>query len=137
MEEALRVSQILHEARRDFHWFICDLPMLLPVAIIPDASIVCEEKYWAGTTTLGKYKSPAPRPPQRPWDSSVCQYCDENEVMTNAKTWRSIPAQSCLRRYPASISRELSIPINIIVKVWVDPIQEISEGLVPRKTSSV
>jgi hypothetical protein len=59
------------------------------------------------------------------------------EAINKPRSSRSIPLQSWVRRYPASRSRPLSTPTNINVNVWIEPIHEIVDGLVPGKRAFV
>ena len=106
------------------------LPVLLPVAAIPVASMRFLRKYRGMTATDVKPRSPLPIPTQKACARRICQYLVHKLSMNIPKVVMVVPTISINLRYPPSISHPAKTPISIIRHICIDPIHAITEGLV-------
>ena len=107
-----------------------EIPRLLPAAARPVARALRFVKYCGNTATLGKSMQPEPTPTTRPCARTTCQYSLQILVIIIPKTDATVPTMTSPRRWPASNIGPVSRPPRRSSKnAWIDPIQDIREGV--------
>ncbi|KAI4210518.1 MAG: hypothetical protein LQ351_006669 [Letrouitia transgressa] len=100
----------------------------MPVAIIRFL-----RKYSGITATEVKPRRPLPIPTQKAWASNISQYLVHKLSMNIPSVVMIVPPIKMGWRYPASRSHPAQTPINIMRKIWMEPIQAITEDLLGMK----
>lgn len=103
-------------------------PVADPEAAIPIARERFVEKYVDSVEMAGQKRQPLPMPRHRPCERIRCQYCVATDVVKMPRMVKTVPARSTGRKKPASVKRPVKVPMKKVRKIWIEPIQLMSEG---------